>query len=219
MGMEMTLRQLIQPYLFLCDLISILKINQLFPAQYLMPITMMLLSPAIWGGLKLRVQILVRSDKHPRGMNRHPSTMKQQCTMEGNPEAIVISAERLNTLLHNGSNTFAIEVHNRSLSSSDFSSIFYFTVGITVSGKYYKNPPEWFYPPFQSSNLPLMLINTNGQSFNLDERIIAEIGLMDYTDFGKRNYLTDTFNIYEGKDLYSYPGFFLSDVPKKELHF
>ncbi len=117
----------------------------------------------------------------------------------GNPEAIQISAETLDTLLHNGSNTFAIEVHNRSASSSDLSSIFYFTVGITVSGKYYKNPPEWFYPPFESSNLPLMLINTNGQSLNPDERIIAEIGLMDYTDFGKRNYLTDTFNIYEGR--------------------
>ena len=117
----------------------------------------------------------------------------------GNPEAFQITTETLDTLLRNGTNTLAIEVHNSSANSSDLSSIFYLTLGITVPGSFYSKPPNWFYPPFESSNLPLMIIETNGQTLNPNDRIIAEMGLMDYSKEGKRNFATDDFNIYEGR--------------------
>lgn len=117
----------------------------------------------------------------------------------GNPEAFQVKAEILDTLLRNGINTLAIEVHNSSLNSSDLSSLFYFTLGITVPGSYYTKPPNWFYPPFESSNLPLMVIKTNGQTLNPNERIVAEMGLMDYTKEGKRNFTSNDFNIYKGR--------------------
>ncbi len=117
----------------------------------------------------------------------------------GIPDAFQITPEALDTILREGPNTLAIQVHNKSATSSDLSAIFYLTVGITVPGLHYSYPPEWFIEPFESSNLPLMMIETKGQTITPDNRIIAKMGLMDYTDIGKRNYLTDTFNIYTGR--------------------
>lgn len=52
---------------------------------------------------------------------------------------------------------------------------------------------------FTSSNLPIIVIETHGQTIPLDNpRIIADMGIT-YNGPGVRNYTTDTFNIYSGK--------------------
>ena len=56
--------------------------------------------------------------------------------------------ETVTDLLVQGTNTFAVEVHNISTTSSDLSSNPYLHAGIANTGSYYHGTPEWFYPPF-----------------------------------------------------------------------
>lgn len=55
-----------------------------------------------------------------------------------------------------------------------------------------------FSQPFTSSNLPLVTINTNGQSIPDDPKIIATMGII-WNGAGKRNSLSDPLNNYNGK--------------------
>ncbi len=50
---------------------------------------------------------------------------------------------------------------------------------------------------FESSNLPLVFVNTNGQAIVDDPPVLAEVGIID-NGFGNRNYITDPFNDYNG---------------------
>lgn len=54
------------------------------------------------------------------------------------------------------------------------------------------------YWQFKESNLPIMVINTNGQSIVDDPKIIAEMGII-YNGIGVRNHMTDPKNNYNGK--------------------
>jgi len=51
---------------------------------------------------------------------------------------------------------------------------------------------------FTSSNLPVIVINTNGQTIQDDPKIIADMGII-YNGPGIRNNMTDTFSEYSGK--------------------
>jgi hypothetical protein len=51
---------------------------------------------------------------------------------------------------------------------------------------------------FTSSNLPLVVINTNGQFIIDDPKIIADMGII-WNGPGKRNTLSDPKNNYNGK--------------------
>jgi hypothetical protein len=51
---------------------------------------------------------------------------------------------------------------------------------------------------FTSSNLPIVVINTNGQEIPDEYKITADMGII-YNGEGVRNYLTDPFNNYNGK--------------------
>ena len=48
-----------------------------------------------------------------------------------------------------------------------------------------------------SSNLPIIIINTNGQIIPDEPKITAHLGIID-NGFGVRNYITDSFNNYNG---------------------
>jgi len=52
--------------------------------------------------------------------------------------------------------------------------------------------------PFTSSNLPIIVINTNGQTILDDPKITADMGII-YNGPGIRNNTTDAFNHYNGK--------------------
>lgn len=102
--------------------------------------------------------------------------------------------------LQNGENTLAIQVNNVNNFSSDLSSNFYLSLGINDDSNDYELTPNWFVPPFDfvSSNLPLLVLNTNGQTIVNDPRITAHLGIID-NGATERNYLTDPFNGYDGQ--------------------
>jgi len=108
--------------------------------------------------------------------------------------------ESVYTLLQSGENTFAVEVHNESLGSSDLSSNPYLQVGVTSPGNYFLGTPDWFYPPFSSDSslLPLIVIDTEGQPILDDPRINARMKVI-HNSLGSYNFSKDPGNFYDGR--------------------
>ncbi len=68
---------------------------------------------------------------------------------------------------------------------------------------------------FTSSNLPIIVINTNGQTIPDDHKITADMGII-YNGEGVRNYLTDPLNNYNGKIGIEIRGSSSQMFPKKQ---
>jgi hypothetical protein len=117
----------------------------------------------------------------------------------GVPEAFGINTELLKQLLKPGNNVLAIQVHNTSTSSSDMSSITFFSVGLTTSEEQYGPLPDWFYLPwvFEGSTLPLMIIDTDGQTIPDEPKITAKMKLINNGN-GMINHPDDPANEYDG---------------------
>jgi len=132
------------------------------------------------------------------------------------PEGFLIRADRLNDLLVPGENTLAIQVHNDNSGSSDLSSRVFFSVGITENIPLtYLPVPEWFTGPFSfTSNLPIIVINTNGQGIPDDPKIIAHMGIID-NGVGQVNDLNDPFTNYDGRIAIELRGESSQSFPKK----
>lgn len=123
---------------------------------------------------------------------------------EGNHEALLYQGygpERFQvdqSLLISGLNVIAVQVHNQSIESSDLSALPVLTLGITNTTYDYNSPPWWFVEPyipvtvdFQSSNLPIIVIDTDqGQEIPDEPKIDATMKII-YRDEGARNFLTD----------------------------
>lgn len=71
---------------------------------------------------------------------------------------------------------------------------------------------------FQSSNLPVLVINTNNQNVPRDSRIVANMGIID-NGSGERNYLTNPFNHFQGKIEIRVRGNSTASWPKKPYDF
>ena len=71
---------------------------------------------------------------------------------------------------------------------------------------------------FTSSNLPIIVINTNGQAIVDDPKIVATMGIID-NGVGVRNNLTDAFNNYNGKIGIEIRGSSSQMFPKKQYGF
>lgn len=115
-----------------------------------------------------------------------------------NPETYFFDKSQMDTLLKQGTNTLAIQVHNFNSTSSDMSSRFFFSVGVSDAGMTYDTVPSWFVEPFISSNLPLLKIYTNGQSIMQEVKITADLKVID-NGVGNLNYLDDAPNGYNDK--------------------
>ena len=72
--------------------------------------------------------------------------------------------------------------------------------------------------PFSSSNLPIVVINTNGQTIVSEYKITVDMGIIDNGE-GVRNYLTDAFNNYDGKIGIEIRGSTSQWFPKKQYGF
>lgn len=70
------------------------------------------------------------------------------------------------------------------------------------------------YSVFTSSNLPIVLINTNGQLIQDDPKIAADMKII-FNGEGIRNYVTDTPNDYNGRIGIEYRGSSSQMFPKK----
>lgn len=74
------------------------------------------------------------------------------------------------------------------------------------------DPASYF--TFSSSNLPIVIINTNGQQIQDDPKIGADMSII-YNGQGVRNYLTDPHNEYNGRIGIEYRGSSSQMFPKK----
>ncbi|MBI1838202.1 MAG: CotH kinase family protein [Flavobacteriia bacterium] len=74
------------------------------------------------------------------------------------------------------------------------------------------NPAAYF--DFKESNLPIVLINTNGQSIHDEPKIIADMGII-YNGVGNRNHVSDTKNEYNGKISIEIRGNYSASLPQK----
>ena len=116
----------------------------------------------------------------------------------GYPEEIILDSLSLSSILISGQNTLAVQLHNFGTSSSDLSGNFFLTFGIVDNSIIYSSPPEWFREPiiFDTSNLPILMIDTYGNSIPDEPRIDAYLGIID-NETGL-NHVTDDFNGYNG---------------------
>ena len=91
-----------------------------------------------------------------------------------------------------------MQLHNFGTSSSDLSGNFFLSFGIVDNSIIYSIPPEWFREPiiFETSNLPILMIDTYGNSIPDEPRIDAYLGIID-NETGL-NHVTDDFNGYNG---------------------
>ena len=136
----------------------------------------------------------------------------------GMPELFVVSKPQLAQLLVDGPNLLAIQVHNVNGTSSDMSSIFFLSFGINDQSTDYSPTPPWFFLPFFSSNLPLLLIDTDGQAIPDEPRITAHLGVIDNGPGGPNN-MMDPFNAYDGKIAIEIKGSSSQMFPKKNYAF
>ncbi|MBL0342767.1 MAG: CotH kinase family protein [Bacteroidetes bacterium] len=71
---------------------------------------------------------------------------------------------------------------------------------------------------FSSSNLPIVVLNTNGQAIVDDPKIISHMGIIDNGP-GVRNYMTDPFNDYDGNIAIEIRGSWSQTFPQKQYGF
>jgi len=113
----------------------------------------------------------------------------------GKPESYEIN---LSSLV-NGENIFAVQILNQNITSSDISAIVCLLTMIDSQTIIYNQPPTWFDEPFNfvSSNLPIVVINTNNQPIVDEPKIKAFMGVINNGE-GERNRLADPYTDYSG---------------------
>ena len=101
-------------------------------------------------------------------------------------------------LLVEGPNVIAVQVHNQSSTSSDLTALPILSLAINNVEYNYRSTPNWFSAPifvdFQSSNLPIVVIETvNNQSIPQEPKINANMIIVD-RGLGQRNDISDVAN-------------------------
>ena len=105
------------------------------------------------------------------------------------------------SLLQNGINNLSVQVHNYSADSSDMTALPVLSVEIISSSQVYGETPIWFEEPnpepvdinFQSSNLPIVILDTNGNDIPTEPKIPATIKIIKRPN-SERNYVSDANN-------------------------
>ncbi len=136
------------------------------------------------------------------------------------PEEFRIPVSWLAWLIQTGENVLALQVHNARSTSSDLSAIPNLFVGINDSSFTYSDLPDWFEPPidYTTSEIPIVSINTLGQSIQDEERIRAQMGVIDNGP-GNSNQLNDPITDYNGWINIEYRGESATGFPKKSYGF
>lgn len=151
-----------------------------------------------------------------------PSTQSHEAVMYsgGTPQPFYIPASTLHSVINQGENVIAIEVHNSGINSSDLSVRPYLSFGISTSEQFFRSTPAWFVAPIENleSNLPLILINTHGQEILKDQGIVASMKVIDQQN--TRNSMNDTVYSYNGSIHIEYHGqsSYYNSWPKKSFN-
>ena len=153
---------------------------------------------------------------HPLFTQGSSSLHEAQMYQGGSPDQFIINTQLLNNILNQGNNVLSVQVHNDNISSSDLTARIFFSLGVNTISNNYSPTPSWFQPPliFTTSNLPIVVINTNGQTIADDPRIVCDMGIID-NGFGTINSISDAFNDYNGKISIEYRGSSSQSFPKK----
>lgn len=150
------------------------------------------------------------------------STVSREAQMPGGgkPENYTINRDQLIELLHDGNNVLAFEIHNSSVNSSDMSSTLFFSIELESDQNRYLAIPAWLETPFgfSSSNLPIFVIDTDGQTIVNEPKRNVHLGVIDNGP-GKRNHLSDPFNHYDGTIGIEHRGNSTQGFPKKPYTF
>lgn len=145
------------------------------------------------------IEVARENVEDPISWNMELSNYREAIMYTGvSPERWEIG-EFIHTALVTGTNVLAVEVHNENASSNDFSANVFLHAKVVGSDSLYGPTPGWFGDTvsFTEFNLPLMLINTNGQRIPDEPRISAEMGLV-YNGKGAINSMDDPRNEYDG---------------------
>jgi hypothetical protein len=144
------------------------------------------------------------------------TTFKEAQLYQGElPESYGFRPSNFRSFVKQGSNTLAIQIHNQSLTSSDMSSNFFLTLGISDNSTNYRSTPTWFLPPSLGGTLPLIIITTeNSTEIQDDPKVIAQMGIVD-NGSGNMNNLTDPYNGYNGTIGIEIRGASSQSFPKK----
>ena len=153
---------------------------------------------------------------HPTFNQGSSSLHEAQMYQGGNPDQFIINTQIFKDNILPGNNILAVQVHNDNIASSDLTSRIFLSLGINNPALNYWPTPSWFQPPliFSTSNLPIVVINTNGQTIVDDPRIVCDMGVIN-NGFGVINSITDPFNDYNGKISIEYRGSSSLSFPKK----
>lgn len=109
-----------------------------------------------------------------------------------NPESFLVKRANWKKFLTHGENVLSVQVHNDTKTSSDLSAIMFLSAGIRDGSILYSATPTWFEAPVESgvSNLPLVLINTNGAYIRDEPKTAAQLSIID-NGTGNINSITD----------------------------
>lgn len=83
---------------------------------------------------------------------------------------------------------------------------------INCSITFGSTPCDYF--QFSESDLPIVVINTNGQAIGYDIKTVVDMGII-YNGAGNRNHLVDPYNEYNGKIGIEYRGNYSLSLPQK----
>ncbi|HNB81140.1 MAG TPA: CotH kinase family protein [Chitinophagaceae bacterium] len=135
------------------------------------------------------------------------------------PDYFNIPPASLDTFLVTGTNVLCIELHNYNASSADLSARAFLQLGISNSSMNYSPVPTWFVSTAGLiSKLPIVSINTLGQTIVDDPRITCNMGII-YNGVGALNCYSDPFNEYNGKITIENRGSTSQWFPKKPFGF
>lgn len=122
----------------------------------------------------------------------------------GSPEEFSIPNSTLTSAIKPGENILSIQIHNVVDNSSDMSGIFFLSFAIGTSEQIFSPTPHWFMEPvvqqeeFTSSNLPILIINTEGGVDIPDEpKVNAMMGII-HNDDTARNFLNGPWHKNSG---------------------
>lgn len=158
-----------------------------------------------------------RSHNVPSGRPAFNATLTtdREATMYsgGAPERFQLNTSSL----IRGINTFALHIINNNIQSTDLSARVFIHARINTASPMYHPVPTWFIPPisFVSSNLPLIFIETNGQTIPQDIKITADMRVLNSPT--GINFKTDTIFEYNGKIGIEIRGFTSAGFPKKNF--
>lgn len=151
--------------------------------------------------------------------NEFANNLREATMYQGGlPKEFFIGETTLKSILQNGKNTLAIQVHNYNATSSDLSCIPFFNIKLKSKGNPYHPTPSWFNPPkeFTKSHLPIVSINTNGQTIVDDPEIFADMKVW-YSPLGDTNHINSSSFHYNGKIAIELRGESSLTFPKKSF--